>query len=143
MVNYAHDTQHEKIIRACFDSLLPVQLELMVCGSESVRCVGGLAMGVAMLVYGREEQADVLIEQLLRDKVRLHLPPKLALTCCVIVLATAQDPLLRYGGMHAIGMAYVGTGNNSAIRRLLHVAVRYKLELNPVPCSLPARRAAG
>jgi hypothetical protein len=27
-------------------------------------------MGVAMLVYGREEQADVLIEQLLRDKVR-------------------------------------------------------------------------
>lgn len=34
-----------------------------------------------------------------------------------------QDPILRYGGIHAIAMAYAGTGANSAIRRLLHVAV--------------------
>ena len=34
-----------------------------------------------------------------------------------------QDPLLRYGGIHTIAMAYAGTGANSAIRRLLHVAV--------------------
>jgi 26S proteasome regulatory subunit N2 len=76
MVAYAHDTRHEKIIR-------------------------GIAMGVALIVYGVEEQADVLIEQLLGDK----------------------DPLLRYGGMYAIAMAYCGTSNNNAIRRLLHSAV--------------------
>ena len=34
-----------------------------------------------------------------------------------------QDPLLRRSGMFTIAMAYCGSGNNSAIRRLLHVAV--------------------
>eukprot|EP00286_Rhodomonas_abbreviata_P028988 CAMPEP_0181315834 /NCGR_PEP_ID=MMETSP1101-20121128/15581_1 /TAXON_ID=46948 /ORGANISM="Rhodomonas abbreviata, Strain Caron Lab Isolate" /LENGTH=911 /DNA_ID=CAMNT_0023423057 /DNA_START=149 /DNA_END=2881 /DNA_ORIENTATION=- len=76
MIAYAHETQHEKIIR-------------------------GLAMGMAIIMYGREEGADTLIEQLTRDK----------------------DPILRYGGMYTIATAYSGTGNNSAIRRLLHVAV--------------------
>lgn len=76
MVQYAHETQHEKIIR-------------------------GLAMGMALISYGREEDADPLIEQLVRDK----------------------DPLLRYGGIYAVAMAYSGTGNNKAIRKLLHVAV--------------------
>lgn len=76
MLKYAHETQHEKIVR-------------------------GLAMGMALVVYGREEGADVLIEQLIRDK----------------------DPILRYGGCYAIAMAYVATANNSAIRKLLHVAV--------------------
>eukprot|EP01027_Heterolobosea_sp_BB2_P000752 GEZU01001099.1.p1 GENE.GEZU01001099.1~~GEZU01001099.1.p1 ORF type:complete len:900 (-),score=305.42 GEZU01001099.1:245-2944(-) len=76
MLAYAHETQHEKIIR-------------------------GLAMGIAMTMYGREEEADTLIEQLLRDK----------------------DAILRYGAMYTIGLAYCGTSNNSAIRRLLHFAV--------------------
>ncbi|TPX36208.1 hypothetical protein SmJEL517_g01508 [Synchytrium microbalum] len=76
MLPYAHETQHEKIIR-------------------------GLALGMALIAYGREEQADVLIEQLVSDK----------------------DPILRYGGIYAISMAYAGTGNNKAIRKLLHVAV--------------------
>jgi len=76
MLIYAHETQHEKIIR-------------------------GLAMGLAIVMYGREEGADVLIDQLLGDK----------------------DPILRYGGMYTIGLAYCGTSNNGAIRRLLHVAV--------------------
>jgi 26S proteasome regulatory subunit N2 len=76
MIAYAHDTQHEKIIR-------------------------GLATGLALVVYGREEEADGLIEQLLGDK----------------------DPILRYGAMYAVGMAYCGTANNNAIRRLLHIAV--------------------
>ena len=34
-----------------------------------------------------------------------------------------QDPILRYGGVFTIGMAYCGTANNDAIQRLLHVAV--------------------
>eukprot|EP00268_Persea_americana_P053516 TRINITY_DN6062_c0_g1_i2.p1 TRINITY_DN6062_c0_g1~~TRINITY_DN6062_c0_g1_i2.p1 ORF type:complete len:488 (+),score=92.10 TRINITY_DN6062_c0_g1_i2:3-1466(+) len=53
------------------------------------------------LVYGREEEADTLIEQLTRD----------------------QDPILRYGGMFALALAYRGTANNKAIRQLLHFAV--------------------
>ncbi|KAK9082593.1 hypothetical protein Scep_029064 [Stephania cephalantha] len=76
MLAYAHDTQHEKIIR-------------------------GLALGIALTVYGREEQADTLIEQMTRD----------------------QDPILRYGGMYALALAYRGTSNNKAIRQLLHFAV--------------------
>jgi 26S proteasome regulatory subunit N2 len=34
-----------------------------------------------------------------------------------------QDPVLRFGGMFAIGMAYRGTDNNGAIKQLLHYAV--------------------
>lgn len=35
----------------------------------------------------------------------------------------AQDAILRYGGIYTLALAYAGTGNNSAIRKLLHVAV--------------------
>ncbi|KAG9293368.1 hypothetical protein G9A89_007614 [Geosiphon pyriformis] len=76
MIQYAHETQHEKIIR-------------------------GLAIGISLIMYGREEEADALVEQLIRDK----------------------DPILRYGGIYTVALAYCGTGNNKAIRRLLHVAV--------------------
>eukprot|EP00798_Chlamydomonas_sp_ICE-L_P002207 gene2207-33767_t len=76
MLAYAHDTQHEKIIR-------------------------GVAMGLAMISYGREEAAETLIEQMTRD----------------------QDPIIRYGGMFVIGMAYRGTDNNGAVQKLLHFAV--------------------
>ena len=61
----------------------------------------GLALGIALTVYGREEEADTLIEQMTRD----------------------QDPILRYGGMYALALAYQGTANNKAIRQLLHFAV--------------------
>ncbi|KAI3846873.1 hypothetical protein MKX03_008466, partial [Papaver bracteatum] len=76
MLAYAHETQHEKIIR-------------------------GLALGISLTVYGREEEADTLIEKMTRD----------------------QDPILRYGGMHELAMAYRETTNNKAIRQLLHFAV--------------------
>uniref|UniRef100_A0A8C2KBP0 26S proteasome non-ATPase regulatory subunit 1 n=1 Tax=Cyprinus carpio TaxID=7962 RepID=A0A8C2KBP0_CYPCA len=76
MVGYAQETQHEKILR-------------------------GLAVGIAMVMYGRMEEADALIESLCRDK----------------------DPILRRSGMYTVAMAYCGSGNNKAIRRLLHVAV--------------------
>ncbi|TIB87766.1 26S proteasome regulatory complex, non-ATPase subcomplex, Rpn2/Psmd1 subunit [Wallemia mellicola] len=76
MLQYAHETQHEKIIR-------------------------GLAIGIAFLMYGRESEADKVIENLLNDK----------------------DWILRYGGVYTIGLAYAGTGNNKAIQNLLHVAV--------------------
>ncbi|KAK7090850.1 26S proteasome non-ATPase regulatory subunit 1-like [Littorina saxatilis] len=76
MVAYAQDTQHEKILR-------------------------GLAVGIALTMYGRLEEADALIDSLSRDK----------------------DPILRWAGMYTLAMAYAGSGNNQAIRRLLHVAV--------------------
>ena len=76
LLTTCHDTQHEKIIRA-------------------------LALSIAMMVYGKEESADVLIEQLSIDR----------------------DPIIRYGAMFAIAMAYCGTADNGSVRKLLHVAV--------------------
>jgi 26S proteasome regulatory subunit N2 len=76
MITYAHETQHEKIVR-------------------------GLAIGMALIMYGRQEGADVLIKGLLND----------------------PDPTLRYGGIMAVALAYCGTGSNKAVRQLLHVAV--------------------
>eukprot|EP00563_Minutocellus_polymorphus_P015879 CAMPEP_0181049346 /NCGR_PEP_ID=MMETSP1070-20121207/15927_1 /TAXON_ID=265543 /ORGANISM="Minutocellus polymorphus, Strain NH13" /LENGTH=1154 /DNA_ID=CAMNT_0023128205 /DNA_START=55 /DNA_END=3519 /DNA_ORIENTATION=- len=74
--NYARETQHEKIIR-------------------------GLSMGLALIQYGQEENADVAIEEMRSDR----------------------DPILRYGAMYSLAMAYCGTGSNKAIRILLHTAV--------------------
>jgi 26S proteasome regulatory subunit N2 len=76
MVKYSKETQHEKILR-------------------------GLAVGIALTMYGRLEEADTLIE----------------------LLSTDKDPLLRRSGMYTIGMAYCGSGNNTALKRLLHIAV--------------------
>lgn len=54
-----------------------------------------------MTVYGRLEESKILVETLIQDK----------------------DPILRRSGMYSIAMAYCGSGNNEAIRKLLHVAV--------------------
>ena len=76
MIQYAHDTQHDKIVR-------------------------GLAMGMALIMYGRQEAADELVNGLLAD----------------------PDPTLRYGGIMTIALAYCGSASNKAVRKLLHVAV--------------------
>ncbi len=76
LVMYANDTNHEKITRA-------------------------IAMSLSLIVYGTQENADPLIDQLIRDK----------------------DPILRYGAMYCIGLAYAGTGNNNAFRKLLKISV--------------------
>ncbi|KAG9043742.1 proteasome regulatory particle base subunit [Tulasnella sp. UAMH 9824] len=76
MLQYARETQHEKIIR-------------------------GLAMGVAFIYYGRQEEADNVAEQLLADK----------------------DSILRYGGVYTLALAYAGTADNAAVKKLLHIAV--------------------
>jgi len=74
--NYAKETQHEKIIR-------------------------GIVMGIALMNYGQEENADYIIDEMRGDR----------------------DPLLRYGAQYALALAYCGTGSNKAIRLLLHTAV--------------------
>ena len=76
MLNHIEDQNHEKIIRA-------------------------LSISLALQVFGKEEQADTLIEQMLRSK----------------------DSIVRYGAMYAIGCAYAGTSNNVAVQKLLHCAV--------------------
>jgi len=76
LLHHVHQSSHEKIIR-------------------------GISLSLAMFVYGQEQAAEVLIEQLSRDR----------------------DPIIRYGGMFATAMAYCGTADNGAVRRLLHVAV--------------------
>lgn len=76
MIQYAHDTQHEKIVR-------------------------GLGLGMALIMYGRRKGADDLVNGLLGD----------------------SDPILRYGGIQTLALAYCGTGNNDAVRKLLHFAV--------------------
>lgn len=76
MIRYAHETEHEKIVR-------------------------GLGLGMALIMYGRQEGADELINGLLED----------------------PNPILRYGGIQTLALAYCGTSSNKAVRRLLHVAV--------------------
>ncbi|KAL2268777.1 hypothetical protein VTJ83DRAFT_3623 [Remersonia thermophila] len=76
LFTYAHETSHEKIVRGC-------------------------ALGMALIMYGRQEGADSMIAGLLND----------------------PDPTLRYGGILTVALAYCGTGSNKAVRKLLHTAV--------------------
>lgn len=73
---YAHESQHEKIIRS-------------------------LALGMALIMYGRQDQADALIDGLEAEK----------------------DPILRYGAVWTVALAYAGTSSNTAVNKLLHFAV--------------------
>ena len=76
MVDHARETSHEKITR-------------------------GLAEGIAIAMYGQQDQAEALIQELLKDK----------------------NAIMRRCGMYTMAMAYCGTASTSAMRRLLHVAV--------------------
>ena len=38
-------------------------------------------------------------------------------------LSRDRDPIIRYGGCYAIAMAYCGTSDSNAIKKLLHIAV--------------------
>lgn len=75
-MTHANESQHEKIIRS-------------------------LSISLALVMYGKEDNADALIEQMVRSK----------------------DSIMRYGAMFAIGCAYAGTQNNKAVQKLLHYAV--------------------
>merc|ERR1712226_161435 len=78
MINYARDTQHEKIVR-------------------------GLSLGISLILYGQLDnpEATKTIEELSNDK----------------------EPLLRRAGCLATGLAWVGTGSNDALSKMLHTAV--------------------
>lgn len=76
LLQYAHESQHEKIIRS-------------------------IALGVALIMYSRLDQADGVIAR----------------------MEAEQDPILRYGAVWAVALAYCGTSSNVAINKLLHFAV--------------------
>ncbi|QPG73265.1 hypothetical protein FOA43_000573 [Brettanomyces nanus] len=63
--------------------------------------VRGLVVGIALICCGKENAAEPIINKLLQH----------------------QDANLRYGGCFALALAYCGTSNKTAIRRLLHVGV--------------------
>ncbi|VDN98821.1 unnamed protein product [Rodentolepis nana] len=76
LLSYTVDTSHEKIMR-------------------------GIALGIALIMFGKREEADELINNLIQE----------------------TDPIIRWCGMATIAMAYCGTNNNAAIEKLLHAAV--------------------
>lgn len=76
LLAYAHETQHEKIIRSC-------------------------AVALALILFECEENADNILSQMTVD----------------------SDAIIRYGGMMATGMAYCGTSDNGAVKKLLHFSV--------------------
>ncbi|KAG6778049.1 hypothetical protein POTOM_017894 [Populus tomentosa] len=75
--------------------------EMFVCARQTQheKLARELALGIALTVY-RRERKQTLIERLTRD----------------------EDPILRYGGMYALALAYRGTENNDAILQLLYFA---------------------
>jgi hypothetical protein len=73
---------------------------------------GTILRGLAFI--RRQEQADGVIEKLLKEKVCPLFPPTLAAVLKQVALVTG-DPILRYGGIYTLAQAYVGTENNSAV----------------------------
>lgn len=69
--------------------------------TQHEKIIRGCAIGIALINFGLAEQSDELIDRLLANK----------------------DPILRYGGIYTVAMAYAGSGNNKAIERLLNIAV--------------------
>ncbi|GFZ11129.1 26S proteasome regulatory complex, non-ATPase subcomplex, Rpn2/Psmd1 subunit [Actinidia rufa] len=85
MLAYAHETQHEEIIR-------------------------GLALGIALTVYGREDEADTLIEQMTQD-------PILRDSLRKIILDKHEDTMSKKGAILASGILGAG-GRNVTIKLL-------------------------
>ena len=69
--------------------------------TQHEKIIRAIAIALALIVYNAGEAADTLIEELSREK----------------------DPILRYGAMYCIGMAYCGTGNTSMLQKLIKFSV--------------------
>lgn len=69
--------------------------------TEHEKIIRATSMGTALVCYGREDDALETIK----------------------LMNESSEPILRYGAMYAIALAYCGTADNNAIRMLLHSAV--------------------
>ena len=80
--------------------------------SEHDKITRGGAMGLALMMYGQEENSETLVQTLL----------------------TSRIPIMRESAAWVTALAYVGTASNTALQLLLHLAVS---DVNP-----DVRRAA-
>lgn len=69
---------------------------------QKEKTIRGLSMAIALILFGRENEADPVVELLLQS----------------------ADPWIRLGGVFALGLAYAGTGYTKAIEKLLEVTVK-------------------
>ena len=69
---------------------------------QKEKTIRGLSMAIALILYGRENEADPIAELML----------------------ASDDHWIRLGGAFALGLAYAGTGYTKAIERLLEVTVK-------------------
>ena len=69
--------------------------------TQHEKIIRAIAIALALIVYNAGEAADTLIEELSKEK----------------------DPILRYGAMYCIGMAYCGTGNTTMLQKLIKFSV--------------------
>jgi 26S proteasome regulatory subunit N2 len=85
------------------DELTEIVTELRNYSREThhEKIIRGISMCLALVNFGQEENADATIEEMRGDR----------------------DPIIRYGAMYGLALAYCGTGSNKAIRILLHTAV--------------------
>lgn len=85
------------------DELTEIVTELRNYSREThhEKIIRGISMCLALVNFGQEENADATIEEMRADR----------------------DPIIRYGAMYGLALAYCGTGSNKAIRILLHTAV--------------------
>ncbi|OCT57605.1 hypothetical protein XELAEV_18003248mg [Xenopus laevis] len=102
--------------------------QLKNASNDIVRHGGCLGLGLAALGTARQDVYDLLKTNLYQDDAVTGEAAGLALGLVMLGSKNAQaiedmDPILRRSGMYTVAMAYCGSGNNKAIRRLLHVAV--------------------
>ena len=69
--------------------------------TQHEKIIRAIAIALALIVYNAGEAADTLIDQLCLEK----------------------DPILRYGAMYCIGMAYCGSGNTTMLQKLIKFSV--------------------
>ena len=94
------------IMLGCGPSELINEVLNNINNCEHEKIVRGCAMGFAFMMYGKRDIAETLIQTLLNSK----------------------KPILRESAAWVISLAYVGTASNTALERLLHLAVS---DVNP------------
>ena len=70
--------------------------------TQHEKIIRAISISLGLIMYGAEEEADELIEKMILEK----------------------DPIIRYGAMYVIGLAYAGTSNPKAFRMLINFSVQ-------------------
>lgn len=82
------------------DALTLEELHKFAKSTQHEKIIRSISLAMAITNFGKSNLADQVVETLLKE----------------------HDYLLRYGACMTIGMAYVGTNDNTAIRRLLKIS---------------------